>query len=52
MQQYGKAQGKFAEGLRLLADAKKSEAYQASQNIRMTPGDGIAEGCSEADFLN
>ncbi len=49
--QYGKAQGKFAEGLALLAEAKKTEIYQAAQQQRITPGDCLAEGCGGSDYL-
>lgn len=49
-QQYGKAQGKFAEAIALEAKAKRSEVYQAAQSARITPADGMAEGCSSSDF--
>lgn len=51
MRQYGKAQAKFAEALALEAKAKKDETYQAAQSKRLTPGDGMAEGCNPSDYL-
>jgi len=50
-QQYGKAQGKFAEGLALLQQAKQAETYQASQQIRFTPAESLADGCNPNSFL-
>ena len=51
MRQYGKAQGKFQEGIALLTGAKKDEVYQRAQSKRITPSESLAEGCNPNDFL-